>query len=69
MTATPFCLLPVKSLNSVIIGDGKFGKISKKLIEKWSENVGVNIIDQLKSYNKKEDNFKNSISPTPYKFK
>lgn len=69
MTATPFCLLPVKSLNSVIIGDGKFGKISKKLIEKWSENVGVNIIDQLKSYNKKEDNFKNSIAPTPYKFK
>ena len=33
MTATPFCLLPVKSLNNIIIGDGKFGKISKKLIE------------------------------------
>ncbi len=69
MTATPFCLLPVKSLNNIIIGDGKFGKISKKLIEKWSKNVGVNIIDQLISYNKKEDNLKKPAAPTPYKFK
>ena len=37
MTATPFCLLPVKSLNNIIIGDGKFGKISKKLIEKMEQ--------------------------------
>ena len=30
MTGTPFCLLPVFRLNNLIIGEGKFGEITKK---------------------------------------
>ena len=36
--------------NETPVGNGKFGKITKILIDKWSENVGVNIIDQIRHY-------------------
>ena len=32
VTGTPFCMLPVTSLNSVKIGDGKAGKIYSRLL-------------------------------------
>ena len=65
MTGTPFCLLPVTKLNGLDIGDGKPGKITKFLLDKWSENVGVDIVSQIKSY---ADGV--SIdSPSPYEFK
>lgn len=66
MTGTPFCILPVTSLNSVPIGDGKMGKITKMLLDKWSENVGVDIIAQIKMW---DEELKSNIGPTPYQFK
>ena len=65
MTGTPFCLLPVTSLNSVLIGDGKVGPIFKKLLNKWSKNVGVDIANQIQSWSKDQS----TNSPTPYQFK
>lgn len=65
MTGTPFCLLPVTTLNSIKIGDGKMGRITKLLLDAWSENVGVNIIDQIKTFNKEIEGFE---GPTPYRF-
>ena len=50
VTGTPFCILPVCRLNNLIIGDGKFGSISKKLIDKWSKKVNLDIIKQMKDY-------------------
>jgi hypothetical protein len=47
------------------IGDGKPGKITKKFIRAWSDLVGVDIVKQIKSWDKK----KNLGSITPYKFK
>lgn len=67
MTGTPFCLLPVTSLNSVCIGTGKRGKITERLLDKWSENVGVDIAAQIKSYNKSLCKGKID-APTPYSF-
>lgn len=66
MTGTPFCLLPVTKLNSVPIGSGKPGHISKKLLETWSKNVGVDIVKQIKKWSSSP---KEKKGPTPYSFK
>ena len=63
LTATPFCMIPSTKFNGVNIGDGKMGKITKKLLDKWSENVGVDIASQIKSWKSQEENKIN-----PYKF-
>ena len=68
MTATPFCLLPTVSLNGLKIGSGKMGKVSKKLLNLWSQNVGLDIEKQIREYGK-EVHLLNSDSPTPYQFK
>lgn len=68
MTGTPFCILPVTKLNGQNIGDGKMGKITKLLLNKWSKNVGVDIIAQIKAYSKSVKGTKIS-APSPYSFK
>jgi branched-chain amino acid aminotransferase len=66
MTGTPFCMLPVTSLNGLKIGDGTRGKIFNKLLSRWNENVGLDIELQIKNWDKKS---KKTISGvTPYKF-
>jgi len=65
MTGTPFCLLPVTSLNSVKIGDGAMGSLTRLLLDRWSANVGLDIERQIKDYSCPS----NSSSPSPYIFK
>tara|TARA_Y100000310_G_C20703955_1_gene832901 strand:+ start:8212 stop:9195 length:984 start_codon:yes stop_codon:yes gene_type:complete len=68
MTATPFCMLPVTSIHSNDIGDGKRGPVFDKLLDKWSASVGVDIEKQIKNFNKELEN--NDVSgPSPYQFK
>lgn len=67
MTGTPFCLLPVTSLNGQVIGEGRMGDITKRLITQWSENVGVDIIRQIKEWNL-ADGEKKKNAPSPYSF-
>jgi len=67
MTGTPFCILPVTSLNSVSIRDRKMGKITKLLLNTWSENMGVDIVKQIKSYSDYES--LNVNAPSPYTFR
>ncbi len=64
ISATPFCMLPVVSLNNIKIGNGKVGKIYNKFLETWSRNVGVNIKSQIKNWDKKK-----KLKVTPYRFK
>jgi branched-chain amino acid aminotransferase len=66
MTGTPFCMLPVTSLNGLKIGDGVRGKIFNKLLSKWNKNVGLDIELQIKNWDKK--NKKDISGVTPYKF-
>lgn len=68
MTGTPFCILPVTHLNGENIGDSKIGKITKKLLDTWSNNVGVDIIQQIKNYSE-ECSKLTSNTPSPYQFK
>ena len=63
LTSTPFCILPAVKLNGLKIGDGKPGIITKKLLKAWSDLVGVDIVKQIKSWDKKK---KKGI--TPYNF-
>lgn len=68
MTGTPFCMLPVTHLNSLPIGDGHVGPLFSRLLDQWSENVGVDIAGQIKNWDK--DRSTPAIdSPSPYAFK
>jgi branched-chain amino acid aminotransferase len=65
MTGTPFCMLPVTSLNGIKISDGTVGPTFAKLLKKWSANMNVDIEQQIKSWKIQNT----TISPTPYQFK
>ena len=65
MTGTPFCMLPVTSLNSVKIGSGKVGEKFTELLNEWGRTVGVDIKEQIVSWG----NQSKSTGPTPYQFK
>lgn len=69
MTATPFCILPVTSLNGNVIGLGKMGLVTSTLLSRWSENVGVDIKKQIQDYSAVVRNTKDQAVPTPYQFR
>lgn len=64
VTGTPFCMLPVVSLNGIKIGTGKPGPFYNKLLQRWSEMVEVDIKAQIQAW----DNGA-SGGTTPYQFK
>ena len=66
MTGTPFCLLPVSSLNDLPIGTQPMGAVTRNLLDRWSENVGLNIENQIKKFNEET---KESSGASPYRFK
>jgi branched-chain amino acid aminotransferase len=68
MTATPFCILPTVSLQGIKIGDGLMGSVTTSLLNRWSDNVGLDIKEQIIEYGKEVDLI-NSKAPTPYQFK
>ena len=68
LTGTPFCILPTTHLNGVQIGEGRMGGITKLLLERWSQNVGVNIMQQIRDF-ATELREVNSSAPTPYQFR
>ena len=67
MTGTPFCMLPVTSLNDVKIGNGEVGKHFNELLKQWSSNVKLDIKEQIQRWNIEDG--KNISGPSPYKFK
>jgi branched-chain amino acid aminotransferase len=74
VTATPFCMLPVVSLDGVAIGDqkyesaatGAFGPVSARIAAAWSENAGLDFIEQLRGFTGSSPT---QIAPSPYQFK
>jgi len=69
MTGTPFCMLPVTSLNGVSIGTGKVGPVFKALLKQWGTNTNVDIAAQIKAWNAADSNLQSYNAPTPYSFK
>lgn len=67
MTGTPFCILPVFKFNGLNVGNGKFGFITKKLLKKWSNNVGLDIIKQIKDFGKECEDLSENFT-SPYQF-
>ncbi len=67
MTATPFCLLPVTSLNGAPIGTGRVGQVTNRLLRQWSENVGVDIAAQIKAWDAARRP-RRSTAPSPSAF-
>jgi branched-subunit amino acid aminotransferase/4-amino-4-deoxychorismate lyase len=45
--STPYCLMPVTRINGAWIGEGKPGPVFRRLIEAWSQEVGVDIEKQI----------------------
>jgi len=68
MTGTPFCLLPVTALNGIPIGAGEPGELTRRLLDCWGENVGVDIPGQVKAWASVEPAH-GSTAPSPYAFK
>jgi branched-chain amino acid aminotransferase len=69
MTGTPFCMLPVTSLNGSAIGAGKVGNVFASIIRRWSDNVGVDIVKQIQVWEAARGPSENGSAPTPYRFK
>lgn len=69
MTGTPFCMLPVTSLNGSPIGTGSVGEGFSRLIGQWSANTGVDIIRQIKRWDSERGDSVIGGAPTPYRFK
>lgn len=49
LTGTAFCLLPVTRINGKPIGGGRPGPVFRRLLAAWSEAVGVDIADQIRT--------------------
>lgn len=49
LATTPYCVMPVTRINRLTIGSGKPGPIVRRLLEAWSREVGVDIVDQIHS--------------------
>lgn len=45
-TSTPYCIMPATKFNGLAVGDGKVGTVTKRLLQAWSEQVGVDIVAQ-----------------------
>lgn len=66
MTGTPFCMLPVVSLNGLSIGTGEVGSVFTNILRQWSKTVGVDIKAQIQAWN---DVRPTGNAPTTYQFK
>jgi len=64
-TGTPFCILPVTSVNNISIGNKKIGKITNLLLNTWGNKVGVDIVNQIQKWDKDsaEKTLQKSVSP------
>jgi branched-chain amino acid aminotransferase len=68
MTGTPFCMLPVTTLDGQAIGDGAVGPVFRRLLGRWSENVGVDIAQQIRDWSAEADRSGLGAGTTPYQF-
>jgi len=67
-TATPFCILPVSSLNFISVGTGnpEDFEVTNTLLNKWSFEVEVDIKKQIQKWD--EENDSKIVGLTPYSF-
>ncbi len=66
-TSTAFTMMPCVKVSGCVLGDGKTGPITKKIIQAWNELVGLDFIAQARDYLKEfgDDGYKGT---TTYRF-
>ncbi|HUE13471.1 MAG TPA: aminotransferase class IV [Planctomycetaceae bacterium] len=47
LASTPYCLMPVTKINGIVIGSGRPGPVYRRLIEAWSQLVGLDVLAQV----------------------
>lgn len=50
LTSTPWCLLPVTSIDGIPVGDGRPGPIYRRLLAGWNELTGLDVAQQGQSF-------------------
>ncbi len=50
LASTPVCLLPVTRFNGRPIGDGRPGEVYRRLMDAWSERVGLDVPRQARRF-------------------
>jgi branched-chain amino acid aminotransferase len=51
LTSTSLCICPVRSINGIRVGaDDPFGPVTRRLIQRYSERVDCNFVDQYRQY-------------------
>lgn len=69
MTGTPFCMLPVTSLNGNPIGTGMVGTLFTSILSQWSQNLNIDIKSQIQRWDAERGDERSVNAPTPYRFK
>lgn len=49
-TCTPYSIMPITKINGKTIGDGLVGRKTKYLTDKWAEDVKVNWVQQMETW-------------------
>lgn len=49
-TNTPYCIVPITRFNSAVVGNGKVGNKTKKLMAAWSKEVECDFINQAEKW-------------------
>lgn len=66
-TCTPFSIVPAMRFQGRPIGTGSVGPIYTQLIDRWSANVGVDIVGQIQAYAATKSD-STAGGATPYQF-
>jgi len=66
-TSTPACMYPCTKINGAPIGDGTMGEVTWRLLQAWSEDVGLDIVDQTRRFAERTRTAVGS-GATPYRF-
>ena len=49
-TSTPYCIMPATKFNGLPVGDGAVGPVTRRLLQAWSDLVGLDIVAQGQSH-------------------
>ena len=49
-TSTPYCIMPATKFNGLPVGEGAVGPVTMRLLQAWSDLVGLDIVAQAQSH-------------------
>ena len=49
-TSTPYCIMPATKFNGLPVGEGAVGPMTMRLLQAWSDLVGLDIVAQAQSH-------------------